>query len=66
MKSEEMALEAISALDNYNFMGSQISVEVRKRHICKQLVCTDDIFFLISNRPAKRVAAVDEEVAVAP
>ncbi|CAB3367636.1 Hypothetical predicted protein [Cloeon dipterum] len=27
MKSEEMALEAIRNLDNYNFMGSQISVE---------------------------------------
>lgn len=28
MKTEEMALEAIRELDNYNFMGSQISVEV--------------------------------------
>ncbi|XP_059485894.1 RNA-binding protein 4.1-like isoform X2 [Neocloeon triangulifer] len=27
MQTEEMALEAISNLDNYNFMGSQISVE---------------------------------------
>jgi RNA recognition motif-containing protein len=33
MKTEEMALEAINALDNYNFMGSQISVEVLNNKI---------------------------------
>lgn len=63
MKTEDMAARAIAELDNSEFMGSHISVEVRQRFKPQKRPLTNN--FSTSNLLARRVvegvvvAAVD-------